>query len=409
MAKAKVIPFQPPVAEDDEGDDCPKCPPPGAPAWLATFADIATNLMAFFVLILGFAQFDEPSFEKFAGSMRQQFGFHVMDGGPRGDTVIELAPQGATGAEDREEPGRDGAADQTVQPDRGSGAEQDAGGGADGISRDGEGAPGEAGTAEGAGTAEEGAAEGPAEEVARALAEALAAGSLEVDGPGGTVTLRLPGGTDQAGVLALADAIAGVAGGQVQPIPAPPDLAGGSADGAAEEAADAAGDEAADGAAQEMQGSPRARAELAALGLERILRDEIGDGSLAVQQRDGTVTVTLGAGGGFASGSADLSTEARDVMARIATTTDRPGRRITVTGHTDDVPLAGGPYRDNIGLAAARAAAVARELVAAGADPAQLSAVSQGEYRPVADNATEAGRRRNRRIEIEINYSGDGG
>ena len=33
-------------------DDCPKCPPRGAPAWMSTFADMATLLMAFFVLIL---------------------------------------------------------------------------------------------------------------------------------------------------------------------------------------------------------------------------------------------------------------------------------------------------------------------------------------------------------------------
>ena len=33
-------------------DDCPKCPPVGAPAWMSTFADMATLLMAFFVLIL---------------------------------------------------------------------------------------------------------------------------------------------------------------------------------------------------------------------------------------------------------------------------------------------------------------------------------------------------------------------
>ena len=37
---------------DEEEEECPKCPPVGAPAWMATFADMATLLMAFFVLIL---------------------------------------------------------------------------------------------------------------------------------------------------------------------------------------------------------------------------------------------------------------------------------------------------------------------------------------------------------------------
>ena len=37
---------------EEEEEECPKCPPVGAPAWMATFADMATLLIAFFVLIL---------------------------------------------------------------------------------------------------------------------------------------------------------------------------------------------------------------------------------------------------------------------------------------------------------------------------------------------------------------------
>ena len=37
--------------EEQEEQECPACPPVGAPAWMATFADMATLLMAFFVLI----------------------------------------------------------------------------------------------------------------------------------------------------------------------------------------------------------------------------------------------------------------------------------------------------------------------------------------------------------------------
>ena len=45
---------------EEEEEECPKCPPVGAPAWMATFADMATLLMAFFVLILSFAEINVP-------------------------------------------------------------------------------------------------------------------------------------------------------------------------------------------------------------------------------------------------------------------------------------------------------------------------------------------------------------
>ena len=48
------------LEEEQEEEECPKCPPAGAPAWMATFADMATLLMAFFVLILSFAEFNVP-------------------------------------------------------------------------------------------------------------------------------------------------------------------------------------------------------------------------------------------------------------------------------------------------------------------------------------------------------------
>ena len=53
---------------EEEEEECPKCPPVGAPAWMATFADMATLLMAFFVLILSFAEFNVPKFKQISGS-----------------------------------------------------------------------------------------------------------------------------------------------------------------------------------------------------------------------------------------------------------------------------------------------------------------------------------------------------
>ena len=78
--------------EEQDSEDCPKCPPQGAPAWMATFADMATLLMAFFVLILSFAEFNVPKFKQISGSLKEAFGVQkvvpVVEQ-PKGTTVIE--------------------------------------------------------------------------------------------------------------------------------------------------------------------------------------------------------------------------------------------------------------------------------------------------------------------------------
>jgi chemotaxis protein MotB len=51
-----------------------KCPPPGAPSWMATFADLMSLLMCFFVLLLSFSEMDALKFKQLAGSMKQAFG-----------------------------------------------------------------------------------------------------------------------------------------------------------------------------------------------------------------------------------------------------------------------------------------------------------------------------------------------
>ena len=86
MAEAQVI-------EEQEEEECPKCPPKGAPAWMATFADMATLLMAFFVLILSFAEFNVPKFKQISGSLKNAFGVQkvvpVVEQ-PKGTTVLSL-------------------------------------------------------------------------------------------------------------------------------------------------------------------------------------------------------------------------------------------------------------------------------------------------------------------------------
>lgn len=369
----------PPAMDDDEDEhECPKCPPVGAPAWLATFADIATNLMAFFVLILGFAQFDEPSFAKMAGSMRETFGTQMIASvmeNPSSNRVIELDFQ--SGEDDK---GQDDAEESSSS---GEGSTPD--------------------------NAEAGAAETEARDqgrdAAQALMEALSSGGVTVEQGDSSVTVKLDEAQGQplaeaiakalaqaAGTAVQSDTTASAQGGDEQPEPQT------DPQGTTEASAGRGGK---GGVAKGASHSPG----FAAARLSVALQEEIGQGLVTVERRDGKVFITMGEGGGFPSGSADLTDEARALVEQIATTALDPEARITVTGHTDSVPLSASPFTDNLGLGAARAAAVVRELVDSGKiDPAKATATSKGEFAPLADNTTEEGRAKNRRIEIEIDY-----
>lgn len=73
-----------------------------------------------------------------------------------------------------------------------------------------------------------------------------------------------------------------------------------------------------------------------------------------------------------------------------------PGLRLVVAGHTDG----DGDEASNLALSRRRAEAVVAWLVAHGVDAGRLSAEGYGESHPVADNASEAGRALNRRVEL---------
>lgn len=80
----------------EEAEEC-KCPPAGAPAWMATFADLMSLLMCFFVLLLSFSEMDVLKFKQLAGSMREAFGVQNQIKAkdiPKGTSIIaqEFSP-----------------------------------------------------------------------------------------------------------------------------------------------------------------------------------------------------------------------------------------------------------------------------------------------------------------------------
>lgn len=105
------------------------------------------------------------------------------------------------------------------------------------------------------------------------------------------------------------------------------------------------------------------------------------------------------AGDAFASGQSSLRSEARSNLQRVVEFVNKyPGQNVLIEGHTDSQ----GSANLNQVLSQKRAEAVRDALIQDGVDGARLSALGVGEDRPVADNASEDGRARNRRVEIVV-------
>ncbi|HET9772431.1 MAG TPA: flagellar motor protein MotB, partial [Acidimicrobiia bacterium] len=104
----------------------------------------------------------------------------------------------------------------------------------------------------------------------------------------------------------------------------------------------------------------------------------------------------------FEPGQADLRAEGREVVDKLAAAIGRLPNRLSVEGHTDNVPISG-RYPSNWELSTARATTVLRELIERHhVDPGRLSAAGYADERPVAGNDTGDGRGANRRVELVV-------
>jgi len=114
------------------------------------------------------------------------------------------------------------------------------------------------------------------------------------------------------------------------------------------------------------------------------------------------ITVELGEGILFKSGSADLNPNAGRTLADIGESLRKVDGDVIVEGHTDNVPISGAPFRSNWELSASRAFSVIQALKGSGVPAARLAAWGFGENRPVVSNDSIENRQRNRRIDIVI-------
>ncbi len=104
----------------------------------------------------------------------------------------------------------------------------------------------------------------------------------------------------------------------------------------------------------------------------------------------------------FGSGEAKLSAKAAPVLDQLVDVLAGFKNPLRVEGFTDDRPIRTAVFPSNWELSAARAASVVNHFTKKNIDPRRMAAVGYGEYRPIADNSTAAGRNKNRRIVIMI-------
>ncbi|MEN2985653.1 MAG: OmpA family protein [Thermodesulfovibrionaceae bacterium] len=133
----------------------------------------------------------------------------------------------------------------------------------------------------------------------------------------------------------------------------------------------------------------------------RKLLEDISDINIKTDVRG--VVITLPDKLLFDSGSAQLKPQAKELLLQIAEKLKEIPGKISIEGHTDNMPLVSNSiYKSNWELSAARASSVLHFLISQGLSPDRFLIAGYGEYRPIADNETGEGRAKNRRVEIVI-------
>jgi|TARA_B110000908_G_C10223451_1_gene436602 chemotaxis protein MotB len=369
----------PPVEEPVEELDCPPCKS-GAPAWMATFADMATLLMAFFVLLLSFAHMNVPKYKEVSGSMNEKFGVQkivpVVEQ-PTAENII--AKQYKTAKVDPTL--LDVIQEQTTaerQPDDVELKEK--------LKKN------------------QFDTNADVEVLKKSLAKEIAEGKVQVTikdnqlvvevvsdaktGRQGEDSKSKSGAklmqSDLEIYAKVASAQAQIAS-QVEVVESSPETLEGDLSGR--------GDEAGEQAIADQYAKIRAR-----------LSNEIAQG-LAEVERDGdNIIIRLAERGSFRSGYADLQPAFKPLLDKVGQSIADGTGLITIEGHTDNIPMAFSErFRSNWDLSAARSAAVADYLLDSSAiEDGRVSVTGLADTKPLVANDSPAGRSKNRRIEVII-------
>ena len=371
----------PPPPEEPK-DDCPKCPGGGAPAWMATFADMATLLMAFFVLLLSFAETEVPKFKQVAGSLKQAFGIEkivpkVTIPMARSIVVENFTPAVAErSVMDIKEQRSDFVRGDFIEKKTEEGEYED---------------PIESDFQQVQEALEQELNKGMADvriengEIKVTLVEPAAAGGKEGnegEGKGGQVAQET---LDAVAKVAEVSATLSSKVGVHLADQAQGNQSGASATRRQSRTGDGAG----------MSKYDRLRADLS---------DEITAGLAEVEKDGDKIIVRLASQGSFTSGSSNLRQAFTPTLARLGNSLAQYPGSVMVEGHTDNVPVAFSErFKSNWDLSAARAASIADFLLnSTNLEGGNVQIAGFADTRPLDSNDTPTGRARNRRIEVIV-------
>jgi len=364
------VPAEPEEQGPEEPIECEPCKS-GSPAWMATFADMATLLMAFFVLILSFAHVNVPKYKEVSGSMRSRFGVQVLVPiveAPTADNIVATQYR-----------------QQATEPTAANVLEEQ-------RSREEQPQDEELDTDDGVGESITNA-----REIEEVLREEIAEGRVEVSVEDGMVVIEAleqneltqdTGKISQDTILLLSkisdiqsdnDSLVRVEGSQF--------VSSGQSN-----------------VDQSEFGGASQRAEDQLEQIRSNLSEEITQG-LAEVFRDGeSIIIRLTDQSGFESGSANLRTDFTSLLDSVGDSLAGASGLIQIEGHTDNVAMSfGNRYRNNWDLSSARAASVADYLQDGGSiAPGSMVIKGFADTRPIASNDTATGRSENRRIEVVV-------
>jgi chemotaxis protein MotB len=145
-------------------------------------------------------------------------------------------------------------------------------------------------------------------------------------------------------------------------------------------------------------------------GLQQTLSAKSGEGDeppsgIQVIARRNELVLRLSDGLLFDSGNDALREPAVKVLQRIVAELKKRTVDVRVEGHTDNRPIRTARFRSNWDLSTSRATAVVALLAGEGLPAARLSAAGYGEFHPIGENATEEGRRKNRRVDLIVSVT----